>query len=208
MHPPATTPPPTAFRNEPLTDFALDVNRESMQQAIDRARARFDAGPRIVVPVVIDGAARETTSRMERCDPSAHGRVVAEVCLATAADASRAVDVAAAALPSWRGMGFRRRAEILRRAAAIIRERRFDLAATQVFEVGKPLARAIRHSGRSRSSTRLVLPRGSMASNWLSSAESLSERLTRGSRPSGPSSTSGSARQPRAVTGNSSRSRM
>jgi RHH-type proline utilization regulon transcriptional repressor/proline dehydrogenase/delta 1-pyrroline-5-carboxylate dehydrogenase len=139
---PMSSPPIAAqappFRNEPLTDFAIETNRESMQQAVDRVRARLDAGPRIIVPVVIDGVAVETASRMERRDPSAHERVVADVCLATAADASRAVDLAAAALPAWRGMGFPRRAEILRRAAGIIRQRRFDLAATQVFEVGKP----------------------------------------------------------------------
>ncbi|MEI8192130.1 MAG: aldehyde dehydrogenase family protein [candidate division NC10 bacterium] len=41
-------------------------------------------------------------------------------------------------MPAWRGLGHERRAAILRSAAVIMRRRRFDLAALEVFEVGKP----------------------------------------------------------------------
>ncbi len=109
-----------------------------MQAAVDRARATFDAGPPKVVPIVIDGRRTEPADRFERRDPSHHERLIATVCAASPTDATRAVDVAAAALPAWRDRGFAARAAILRRAAAIMRERRFDLAALQVFEVGKP----------------------------------------------------------------------
>lgn len=130
-------PTPT-FHNQPLTDFAIAANREKMQAAVDRARAGFDAGSSIVVPIVIDGQPSEPADRFERRDPSHHPRLIATVCAATADDATRAVDVAAVALPAWRDQGVAKRAKILRRAAAIMRARRFDLAALQVFEVGKP----------------------------------------------------------------------
>ena len=130
--------PEPAFPNEPLTDFAIAANREQMQAAIDRARATFDAGPPIVVPVVIDGRRSEPADRFERRDPSHRERLIATVCAAAPADATRAIDVAAAALPAWRDRGFAARAALLRRAAAIMRPRRFELAALQVFEVGKP----------------------------------------------------------------------
>ena len=126
-----------AFCNEPLTDFAVAANRERMHAAIERALAHFAAGP-VVVPVVIDGQRSEPADRFDRRDPSHHARQIATVCAAAPADAARAIDVAAAALPAWRDLGFAKRAEILRRAAALMRERRFDLAAEQVFEVGKP----------------------------------------------------------------------
>ncbi|MFM7034153.1 MAG: proline dehydrogenase family protein, partial [Planctomycetia bacterium] len=126
------------FCNEPLTDFAIEANRAAMQSAVDLARARFDAGPPIDVPVVIDGGIVPTADRMERRDPSSHDRLIARVSAASPEDAARAVRVAAAALPAWRGLGFANRAAILRRAAATMRARRFDLAALQVFEVGKP----------------------------------------------------------------------
>ena len=63
------TIPREAFRNEPLTDFAIEANRRAMQDAIDRARGRFDAGPPLVVPMVIDG--KSSVSRVEGTSPCA-----------------------------------------------------------------------------------------------------------------------------------------
>jgi RHH-type proline utilization regulon transcriptional repressor/proline dehydrogenase/delta 1-pyrroline-5-carboxylate dehydrogenase len=125
------------FRNEPLTDFAVEASRRAMQQAIDRAAAVFAAGP-VSVPVVIDGRRVEAADRFPRHDPSDHTRLLAEVSAATPTDADHAVRVARGAAASWQAIGWERRAEILVRAADIIRRRRFELAALEIFEVGKP----------------------------------------------------------------------
>jgi len=134
--------PPAAdaggFRNEPLTDFALEPARRSMQEAVDRLRARFDGGRPEVVPVVIGGVREERGERFPRHDPADHARLVAQVSAATPGDADRAVAACRAALPGWRDAGVERRAAVLREAAAEMRRRRFELAALQVFEVGKP----------------------------------------------------------------------
>jgi RHH-type proline utilization regulon transcriptional repressor/proline dehydrogenase/delta 1-pyrroline-5-carboxylate dehydrogenase len=127
----------TGFRNEPLADFAVEASRHAMQEAIDRAAAVFSTGP-VTVPVVIDGRRVTTADRFSRRDPSDHSRVVAEVAAATPADAGNAVAVARQALPEWQAVGWERRAEILVQAARIMRRRRFELAAIEVFEVGKP----------------------------------------------------------------------
>ena len=125
------------FRNEPATDFARAAARDALHAAVAAARQRFDAGP-ATVPVVIAGERIETADRFARHDPSETSRQVALIHAATPADAVRAVAVARDALPGWRSAGFPRRAEILRAAAAAMRRRRFELAALQVFEVGKP----------------------------------------------------------------------
>jgi RHH-type proline utilization regulon transcriptional repressor/proline dehydrogenase/delta 1-pyrroline-5-carboxylate dehydrogenase len=127
-----------AFHNEPLADFSLEATRSAMHRAIDAARARFDAGPAPVVPVVIGGVREDRGERFDRHDPSDTRRLIATVSAATPGDAARAVETCKAALAAWRGQGTPRRAAILRAAAAIMRRRRFDLAALQVFEVGKP----------------------------------------------------------------------
>jgi RHH-type proline utilization regulon transcriptional repressor/proline dehydrogenase/delta 1-pyrroline-5-carboxylate dehydrogenase len=135
---PSSATAPDEFRNEPLTDFSLAPARDAMQGAIDRFRRLLaDRGP-VAVPLVIDGVRERPAETFERRDPSDHARQVATVSAASPEAAARAVSIAAAAAPAWRRLGFDRRASILRRAAAIMRERRFDLAATQVFEVGKP----------------------------------------------------------------------
>ena len=126
------------FRNEPLTDFALEPARLAMEEAVARARARFDGGRPEVVPVVIGGVREERGERFPRHDPADHARLVAQVSAATPGDVDRAVAACRAALAGWRDVGVERRAEVLLTAARLMRQRRFELAALQVFEVGKP----------------------------------------------------------------------
>lgn len=132
----ATGGSPPDFANEPLADFAVAANREAFAAAVAGAGAACGSPP--LVPVVIGGERSEPTDRFDRRDPSDHGRTVARVCAAGPADARRAVEVARDAQPAWQAAGWHRRADAVRAAAAIMRARRFDLAALQVFEVGKP----------------------------------------------------------------------
>ena len=145
----APAPPPAApprgessartdpgFSNEPLTDFSVAVNREGFRRAVEQAAASRDRPPR--VPVVIGGRRIEPDDREPRRDPADHARTVAEICFATVDDARQAVDVCRAAGADWERIGVSDRAARLRAAAALMRIRRRDLAALQVFEVGKP----------------------------------------------------------------------
>jgi RHH-type proline utilization regulon transcriptional repressor/proline dehydrogenase/delta 1-pyrroline-5-carboxylate dehydrogenase len=128
---------PPAFDNEPLADFSIDANRQAMAHAVDRLAASLATGP-VRVPVVIDDREVATTDRLVRENPSDRRQAVAEVSLAGVADAERAVAVAHAALPAWRAVNVRQRADVLHAAASIMRARRYELAATMVLEVGKP----------------------------------------------------------------------
>ena len=138
---PAPPAPPSSlpdqnFRNEPLTEFSVAEARVAFGHAVDALERRLANGPE-TVPVVIDGVREAAPATFERRDPSGHARLVARVSAADAATARRAVDTAQAALAAWRGRGFAGRATIVRQAAAIMRRRRFELAALQIFEVGK-----------------------------------------------------------------------
>ena len=134
---PPAAPHPDDFRNEPLSDFSLATVRQAMADAVARAEAACgDAAP--LVPAVIDGERSMPDARFPRFDPSDRGRLVARVGAATPSDAARAIACAGAALPAWRAAGSEARAAVLRRAADIMRRRRFDLAALEVLEVGKP----------------------------------------------------------------------
>jgi len=124
------------FGNEPLTDFAVEANRAGFARAVGRCREACRQPP--LVPLWIGGERLEPAGRFVRPDPSDRGRTVAEICAASPADARRAVEACLRARPAWRAVGVHRRADVLRAAAAIMRTRRFDLAALQIFEVGKP----------------------------------------------------------------------
>ena len=68
----------------------------------------------------------------------------------TQAEIDSALDTAAAAQRGWAGEDFTVRAEILRAAAALLRERDDELAVLVTREMGKPLAEARRRGAQVR----------------------------------------------------------
>jgi RHH-type proline utilization regulon transcriptional repressor/proline dehydrogenase/delta 1-pyrroline-5-carboxylate dehydrogenase len=128
----AALPP---FRSEPATDFARDENRQAMAVAIEDVRQRLGQS----YPLLIAGAeVRTGDRRLVSLDPSRSSRAVGRVAMAGPEHADAALAAARQALPGWAATPVRDRARILFRAAAIMRERRFTLAAWEIFECGKP----------------------------------------------------------------------
>ena len=131
------TPPAGPFQqtffNEPATNFAVEANRRAMHEAI--ASVREELGRHY--PLVIGPREVDTPERLSSVDPSHPRRLVGTFAVAGAAEAKDAVAAAQAALPAWNALGVEARAELLRAAARQMRDRRFELAAWQVFECGK-----------------------------------------------------------------------
>ena len=73
----------------------------------------------------------------------ATGDVVAEVPRLGVAETRRAIEAAEEALPAWKARPAKERAQLLGRLAALMDQRRDDLAALMVVEQGKPLAEAL-----------------------------------------------------------------
>ncbi len=126
-------PPQKAFENEPLWDWFHAANREAFRDALSRTRSRFP----FRVHLIIGGRKVKTGRSFTSNNPNNIREVVGEIFAAGAADAQRAVEAASAAFPSWRDTAPGERAEILFTAAAAARRLRYELAALQVFEVGK-----------------------------------------------------------------------
>ncbi|MFI5461074.1 MAG: L-glutamate gamma-semialdehyde dehydrogenase [Isosphaerales bacterium] len=143
---PAIEPPPapapadlSPFRNEPPADFARSESREAMREALERVRAELGRS----YPLLIGGEEIGTEPRrLDSLDPSHSSRVVGRVALAGASHAEAAVAAARTAFPAWAATPARARAAVLIGAAAIMRNRRFELAAWEVYECGKPWAEA------------------------------------------------------------------
>ncbi|HET8727774.1 MAG TPA: betaine-aldehyde dehydrogenase [Alphaproteobacteria bacterium] len=96
--------------------------------------ARLHIGGRAV-----DAASGET---FDDINP-ATGEVLARVQIASAADVDAAVAAAQAGFERWSRMTGALRGRILMKAAAILRERREELARLEVLDTGKPIAEAI-----------------------------------------------------------------
>lgn len=102
------------------------------------ARADYPA-----LALFIDGAWQAGGGRETRpvIDPATE-QVLAELPLATEADIDAAITAAARAQAPWRSRTPQQRAEVLQRAAALLRERRESIAGTITLELGKPLTEA------------------------------------------------------------------
>ncbi len=88
-------------------------------------------------PLWIGGQAVETAEQIRSVDPGQNDRVIGLVAAAGVAEANRAVAAAREALPAWSKLPVEERADYLRRAAALMRARRWELAAWEIYECGK-----------------------------------------------------------------------
>jgi RHH-type proline utilization regulon transcriptional repressor/proline dehydrogenase/delta 1-pyrroline-5-carboxylate dehydrogenase len=123
------------FHNEPVTDFAGAENRQAMARAIDSVRQRLGQ----TYPLLIDGREVETPECfLDSLDPSHISRIVGRSAMAGAEHAEPAVAAARRALAAWSTTPPRDRAGVLLKAAVLMRAQRFELAAWEVFECGKP----------------------------------------------------------------------
>ena len=121
------------FSNEPTADFAREENRQAMQAALAQVGEQLGRH----CPLWIAGRPVDTGDRLTSIDPSHGERVVGTSAAASAEHVDQAVAAAKGALAEWNGLGVEARADFLRRAAEVLRRRRFELAAWEVYECGK-----------------------------------------------------------------------
>jgi RHH-type proline utilization regulon transcriptional repressor/proline dehydrogenase/delta 1-pyrroline-5-carboxylate dehydrogenase len=125
------------FANEPTLELRDGANRDSFVAAL----ADLDARLPLDVPVLI-GADRSGERTLQSTDPGNPNRVVASAAAGSSSEVEAAVSTAVAAVPEWARRAAAERAGILLGAAAIMRERRLELAALEVRECAKPWAEA------------------------------------------------------------------
>jgi RHH-type proline utilization regulon transcriptional repressor/proline dehydrogenase/delta 1-pyrroline-5-carboxylate dehydrogenase len=131
-------PPRPEFVNEAIADFSRPEVRSAMIDAIEAVSD--DLGGEY--PIVIGGKAIHARPMMISRNPSHKQQVIGRIASASADDAVLAVDTARRAFQAWSRTEVQYRAEYLELMAREMRERRYELAAWQVIECGKPWAEA------------------------------------------------------------------
>jgi 1-pyrroline-5-carboxylate dehydrogenase len=126
------------FRNEPFTDFTKEENAQAMRAAIEKVRHELGRD----YPLVIGGERIETEQKFESLNPAQKTEVVGRFQKATESLARRSVETAAEAFEMWRTVAPTRRAGYLFRVADILRQRKHEMSAWMVYEVGKSWAEA------------------------------------------------------------------
>lgn len=126
------------FYNEPLLDFAVKEDRKKMIQAIEKLKSQLP----VTVQPCVQGQWKKTSVVFDRANPSEKNQIVARVQMANTEMAENAIQAASKAYPSWKKTSAEIRAQMVDKVAEIMKRDRFDLAAAQVLEVGKPWAEA------------------------------------------------------------------
>src|SRR5690625_1488524 len=123
-----------AYKHEPFTDFSVEENRRQMEEALKNIEK--DLGKEY--PLIINGERITTEEKIISVNPANKEEVIGHVSKANQELAEKAMQVADETFETWRKSDPQMRADILFRAAAIVRRRKFEFSAHLVKEGGKP----------------------------------------------------------------------
>ena len=126
------------FRNETFTDFSKKSNVEKQQKAIASVRKRFGK----TYEMIIGGKKVRSKGRIISYNPSNKDEIVAKFYKGTKETANRAVETANKKFDEWKFVPAEKRASYLFKAAAIARQKRFEINAWMICETGKNYAEA------------------------------------------------------------------
>lgn len=125
---------PAEFINEPAADFSQASVRAAMVDAIERRRKQV--GERLDVSKV--AVHLPTGPELSTYDPSRPEQRVAVVQSYQPADVAALIKIAESHAEAWSGRPVADRVAVMRQAASLMRAQRWELAAWEVFEEGKP----------------------------------------------------------------------
>ncbi|QPC47333.1 L-glutamate gamma-semialdehyde dehydrogenase [Mangrovibacillus cuniculi] len=122
------------YKHEPFTNFSLEENAQAIREAI----AYVDSYLGEEYPLTIGGEKVTTEDKIVSYNPADKNQVIGSVSKASRELAEKAMDVAYETFQTWRKVKPETRADILFKAAAIIRRRKHEFSALLVREAGKP----------------------------------------------------------------------
>ena len=126
------------YRNEPYLDWSEEANVKAMRASLEYVGGSLDRS----YPLVIGGERIEADGEISSVNPANPSQVIGRVAAATEREADMALESATKAFEAWSRTAPEARARVLLRAAAIMRRRKFEMLAWEVYEGGKPWAEA------------------------------------------------------------------
>lgn len=122
------------YSHEPFTDFTIPENKKALEDAIKKVESELGKEH----PLVINGERITTDEKIVSVNPANREEVIGYVSKANEEIAERAMQAADANFDWWRKSDAKFRADVLFRAAAIVRRRKHEFTALLIKEGGKP----------------------------------------------------------------------
>jgi len=121
------------FHNEPYTDFSTPDGRRKAEEASVKVKAELGREH----DLRIAGRRVKTNDTLRSVNPSRPSEIVGIHHKATVELANEAIESAASFFPEWSATPAQQRIDMLMRAAALIRKRKYEFDAWLVYEAGK-----------------------------------------------------------------------
>src|SRR3712207_366262 len=118
------------YKNEPGLDWSDESNIEAMRAALEEVGDSLGKS----YPLIIGGNRVEADGEIVSVNPANPSQVVGRVAAASEREADMALETATHAFESWSRTEPEARARIMLRAAAIMRRRKFEMLAWEVYE--------------------------------------------------------------------------
>ncbi|MEC5423195.1 L-glutamate gamma-semialdehyde dehydrogenase [Virgibacillus sp. C22-A2] len=124
----------TPYTHEPFTDFSVEENKKAMEAALKQVESKLGKHHDLLV----GGERISTKEKIVSVNPANKEEVVGTVSKATQEIAEKAIQTAHEAFQTWKYTKAIDRANILMRAAQIVRRRKHEFSALLIKEAGKP----------------------------------------------------------------------
>jgi 1-pyrroline-5-carboxylate dehydrogenase len=126
------------YSTEPLSDFSKPEVRAQYEIALKTVQKTIG----MKYPLIIGGKRLFTANTIESRNPSDDKQVIGFVSQASTVEAELAMKTALIAFETWKKTSPEVRADVLFKAAAILRRKKHEFSAMMTFEAGKPWAEA------------------------------------------------------------------
>lgn len=121
------------YKHEAFTDFSKEENKKAIQEGYKVVDAYLGND----FPLIVGGERITTEAKIKSYNPAKKEELVGAVSKATKEIASKAMDIADETFKTWKKVKPEIRADVLFKAAAIIRRRKFEFTALLSREAGK-----------------------------------------------------------------------
>lgn len=122
------------YKHEPFTDFSVEANKQAYLDALAKIESQLGAD----YPLIIGGERITTEEKIVSYNPAKKTEVIGSVSKASKDLAEKAMQEADKAFQSWKKVKPEVRADVLFKAATIIRRRKHEFSAWLTKEAGKP----------------------------------------------------------------------
>lgn len=123
-----------AYKHEPFTDFSIKENKQSFLNGLQKVESYVGQE----YPLIIGGERITTEEKIISVNPANKEEVIGNVSKANQELAEKAMKIANELFKTWKKVKPEFRADVLFKAAAIIRKRKYEFSALLTKEAGKP----------------------------------------------------------------------